>query len=84
MLSLKWEKNADDILIKKCTQNVNVCSIFSYFYSLLSIYFNKHSYIKDEDWTFTLCEILWRILSKSSSKGITEWLYRLQKEFSVM
>lgn len=38
----------------------------------------------DEDWTFTLCEILWRILSKSSSKGITEWLYRLQQEFSVI
>lgn len=45
----------------------------------------QHStYGTDEDWTFTLCEILWRILSKSSSKGITEWLYRLQKEFSVI
>lgn len=45
----------------------------------------QHStYGTDEDWTFTLCEILWRILSKSSSKGITDWLYRLQKEFSVI
>lgn len=68
-------KNADDILIKKCKQNMN---------GLFLITFNKYSYIKDEDWTFTLCEILWRIFSQSTSKGITEWLYRLQREFSVM
>lgn len=35
----------------------------------------------NEDWTFTLCEILWRI-KQSNSAGIDEFLYRMENEFS--
>lgn len=38
-----------------------------------------------EDWTFTLCEILWHIISKRSSKTHTEeYLLRMQQEFSAI
>nr|XP_022294510.1 uncharacterized protein LOC111104711 isoform X2 [Crassostrea virginica] len=36
-----------------------------------------------EDWTFTLCEILWRISNEESYRGcIDYWLYRMGDEFS--
>lgn len=46
----------------------------------------KSSYIDvTEDWTFTLSEILWHILSKRSSKTHTEeYLLRMQQEFSAI
>ncbi|XP_062573638.1 uncharacterized protein LOC134235516 isoform X2 [Saccostrea cucullata] len=38
---------------------------------------------REENWTFTLCEILWRVLTESSSKtDIEDWLIRFQAEFA--
>ncbi|XP_048747284.2 uncharacterized protein LOC125659598 [Ostrea edulis] len=45
----------------------------------------EYDMTEKEEWTFTLCEILWRILSKSTLRpDIDYWLCRLQTAFAAV